>query len=234
MMPPDMPHESASIPSRWIASTPDGNPLNLLCVGHGDPCARCVGGRLKLQKTTELGHTFHLGTRYSSALEAHVQVPASVTHGASGDDRGLTNTVPVQMGCHGIGVSRIMGAVAAHMADAKGLNWPRILAPFEVVIIPGPQAEADAADIYDLLTTTMPGQSGEDGSSLDVVIDDRRQSFTWKMNDADLIGVPFVVVLGKQWLSEKRCEVQCKRLGIKTYCLQTQLLDIINDAIEGL
>lgn len=180
--------------------------LDLTRIRTGDACPRCATGALHVHRAIEVGHTFHLGTRYSVPLAACVPHPA---HAA-------TAKVPLQMGCHGIGVSRLIGALAAALADAKGLNWPRAVAPFEVVVIPGKDAEGEAVEVYDRLG----------GGGVDVVLDDRERSLAWKMKDADLIGYPVVVVLGKAWKRERLCEVQCRRLGVRR--------DVGIEELEGL
>jgi prolyl-tRNA synthetase len=177
-----------------------GKPLNLLQIQDGDGCAQCASGKLRVQKAVELGHTFHLGTRYSEPLNAKVRLRENVI-------------VPMQMGCHGIGVSRIIGAVADLLADKRGLNWPRAMAPYEVIVIPGRQANEEDADlVYDHLD-----KHGADGSrqELDVVLDDRPETFAWKMKDADVVGYPIIVLLGRRWADERVCEVQCRRLSVK-------------------
>lgn len=184
-------------------------PLNLLRIRDGDNCSRCSTGKLNIQKAIELGHTFFLGTRYSEPLQALIAVPDHLLS----DEKTPTNSksVPLQMGCHGIGVSRIIGAVADTLADEKGLNWPRVMAPFEVVVIPTGGMERTAEDIYDALS--LPNELPL--APLDLVLDDRAGlSFPWKVGDADLIGYPIIVIVGKKWKKEKLCDVQCRRLGI--------------------
>ncbi|KAK9413621.1 hypothetical protein SUNI508_11830 [Seiridium unicorne] len=177
-----------------------GELLNLLRIQDGDSCAQCGSGKLQVQKAVELGHTFHLGTRYSEPLNAKVRLSENVL-------------VPMQMGCHGIGVSRIIGAVADHLADKKGLNWPRAIAPYEVIVIPGRHTKEEDVDlVYDHLDKH---DSSGDGKPLDVVLDDRSESFAWKMNDADVIGYPVIVLLGRRWDADRVCEVQCRRLSLK-------------------
>ncbi len=95
-----------------------------------------------MHKAIEVGHIFHLGTRYSQPLNAVVAVPPEVD--AAGQ-------VAMQMGCHGIGLSRMIGAVAAALADSKGLNWPKVIAPFEVAVLPGKGNEEDAVAVYEEL-----------------------------------------------------------------------------------
>jgi prolyl-tRNA synthetase len=216
---------SPKVTSKSLVKNPaTGKRLNLLRIRDGDQCPRCEDGLLKVQKAIELGHTFFLGTRYSEPLEALVTLPAgysdpdpalaeeNVQHGSRGQINSSSDIqVPMQMGCHGIGVSRMIGAVAETLVDEKGLNWPRVIAPYEVVVIPTKTAELEAGTVYDALTKDQ--QVG----GLDVVIDDTPHSFAWKMNDADLIGYPVIVVLGKRWKKDQTCEVQCRRLGIKEH-----------------
>jgi prolyl-tRNA synthetase len=195
-------------------------PLNLLRISDGDACCRCADGTLKVQKAIELGHTFHLGTRYSEPLMANVMVPpdliednrAGAQEKFSTDGTSASQQVPMQMGCHGIGISRMIGAVADTLADEKGLNWPRVMAPFEVVVIPSKGLDSAASEIYDTLSyaPTSPGNS-----QLDLVLDDRSESFPWKMQDADLVGYPIIVIVSRRWKKEQMCEIQCRRLGVR-------------------
>ncbi|RDA90527.1 hypothetical protein CP533_4149 [Ophiocordyceps camponoti-saundersi (nom. inval.)] len=157
-------------------------------------CSSCTKGSLKLRRALELGHMFFLGTRYSEPLNLRVRTPD-----------GSQDPVPVQMGCYGIGISRLVGAVAEHMSDERGLVWPRAIAPFEVVIVPSSPVTQEAVEFYDGLV---------DHGRMDVILDDRRESFGWKMQDADLIGYPITVVLGRAWRDGGTCEVQCRSLGI--------------------
>ena len=176
-----------------------GKGLNLLPLKSGDRCPKCDQGTLKIHKALELGHTFHLGTRYSLPLKAQVTMPSSPG-----------KPVPVQMGCYGIGISRIMGAVAEHLEDERGLNWPRAIAPYEVAVIPSSGATEEVLEFYDMLTAQSVGSGG-----IDTVLDDRKESFGWKMRDADTIGYPVLVVLGKEWKQQGVCEIQCRRMGVK-------------------
>ncbi|KAH7181630.1 hypothetical protein DER46DRAFT_620673 [Fusarium sp. MPI-SDFR-AT-0072] len=165
-----------------IDSTASGGGLNLARITDGDACPRCEEGALKIHRALECGHTFQLGTRYSVPLDACVTIPRSGIPAAAAEE-GLVpgSRIPLQMGCHGVGVSRIFGAVAEILADEQGLNWPRAIAPFEVAIIPASDLAEDSLRIYDLLAA---GDNSCNG--LDVVLDDRQRSFVWKMKDADM------------------------------------------------
>ena len=178
---------------------PPTSTIDITITKPGDPCPRCSTGTLKIQKAIEVGHTFHLGTRYSVPLNAVIALP----------DQNLSS--PIHMGCHGIGVSRIIGAVASLLSDTKGLNWPRVIAPYEVIVVNDAKIkETDTAEVYDAVY-------GEGRSSdVDIVLDDRAgRSLGWKLKDADLIGYPVIVVLGRGWKEQRKVEVQCRRLGVK-------------------
>lgn len=176
-----------------ISQQDDGQDLNLASLSDGDGCPRCESGSLTVHRALELGHTFVLGTRYSKPLEARVTLPQTPK-----------TPTDVEMGCYGIGVSRIFGAVAEHMADNKGLNWPRAIAPFEVIIIPTSGATKETLEFYDILD-----------SGFDVVLDDRKQSFGRKIKDADTTGYPVTIILGTRWGEKGEVEVQCRRLSLK-------------------
>ena len=135
------------------------------------------------------------------------------------------------MGCHGIGVSRLIAAVASLLSDSKGLQWPRVVAPFEVVVLPGPQAEAaEAVEVYDAVAGDLGRRDG-----VDVVLDDRPiKSLGWKLKDADLIGYPVVVVLGREWKERREVEVQCRRLGVKKDVKLDELKGEVESLLEKL
>ncbi|KAF2637043.1 prolyl-tRNA synthetase [Massarina eburnea CBS 473.64] len=181
----------------------DSNPTHdFTPIKPEDPCPRCSSGKLTSSKAIEVGHTFHLGTRYSEPLSA------IFSDGRSGAPQRLH----MHMGCHGIGVSRLIGSMASLLSDRKGLNWPRVIAPFEVVVVATPKVqEGHDVEVYDKLVTAGDGING-----IDVVLDDRpAQKLSWKLTDADLIGYPVIVVLGKWWEEKRMVEVQCRRLGFK-------------------
>ena len=191
---------------------------DLVRVNNSTSCCMCDTGTLRIRSAIELGHTFHLGDRYSFPLDARVATVGLSPVYDSRTSRVTYSGTVIQMGCHGIGLSRMIAAVADALADEKGLNWPRAIAPFEVIVIPGKGAEEDALEVYDVLVgkatsledpTPSPSQTQE----IDVLLDDRPKQLAWKLNDADMIGYPIMVVLGKSWVEARECEVQCRRLG---------------------
>ncbi|KAK0656011.1 hypothetical protein B0T16DRAFT_398289 [Cercophora newfieldiana] len=199
----------------------DSMPLGLLRVHSGDDCPKCSHGTLTVDKAIELGHTFHLGTRYSDPLGALVSLP-----GAPGAAKG----VPMQMGCHGIGISRIIAAVAEHFADEKGLNWPVSIAPYSCVMIAKEAKDEDLEKVH----TQLDKLEESDKGVLDVVIDDRHKSMAWKLADADLVGYPIIVVLGREWSDSGRVEVQCRRLRVKEAVSLEDLPKFVNKLHERL
>ena len=175
--------------------------IDLVKIETGDPCPKCPDGALVVESAVELGHTFLLGTRYSTPLKATVTTKDSPN-----------SQVPMQMGCHGIGISRLIAAVADALADDKGLNWPRVIAPYEAVIVPTEDTESGAVEVYDVLTGAGDRTASE---AIDTLLDDRKKQLGWKLRDADMIGYPVVIVVGKHWTQGRKCEVQCRRLRLK-------------------
>ncbi|KAJ5561927.1 Prolyl-tRNA synthetase class IIa bacterial-type [Penicillium sp. DV-2018c] len=202
------------------------NKLSLVRVHDGDKCSRCAHGSLTSHSAVELGHTFHLGTRYSEVLNASVSVNSNLLGGSaesSTKSSAQEQIVPMQMGCHGIGVSRMISAVANRLADSKGLNWPRAMAPYEVVVVSGKGLETVADQVYDSLTSDV-------SAPVDVILDDRDKGMGWKLGDADLIGYPVIVVVGNGWKRQQTLEVQCRRLNVK----EDVSLDRLRTFVESL
>lgn len=186
-------------------------PFSLTKPRADDPCPSCGAKELAFSQAVEIGHTFHLGTRYSKPFDATFKSDQNAE-------------VEIQMGCHGIGVSRLIGAVASLLADEKGLNWPISIAPFAVNIIgAGNTPVEDVQAVYDQTAT-----------ALDPIIDDRDRPMGWKLNDADLIGYPFIVILGKAWKQRRAVELQCRRLGVKEEVSLEALVGKMRDYAEKL
>lgn len=214
-------HIEYSMLDRFPGTT-DG--LKLTKVQNGDKCMKCAEGSLTDHAAVELGHTFFLGTRYTEALDASVTIPETLLNPNGVRDR--STRTPMQMGCHGIGVSRMITAVADVLSDSKGLNWPRVIAPYEVVVLSMPGKEQEAETVYDTLARSQP--------TLDVILDDRYQRPNWKLHDADLIGYPVMVVVGKAWSERQMLEVQCRLLKVKEEVPLSQLTDFVQSLLEKL
>lgn len=181
------------------------NLLDFIETNTGDECPECGEAALKTNQAVELAHTFHLGTRYSEVLQAKVAIDPSLLGPEDTQTKPGSRVTTLQMGCHGIGVSRMISAVAESLADNKGLKWPRAIAPFEAIIIPGKGLEKESEQVYDAIAAHR-------GHPIDAILDDRPKDMAWKLGDADLIGYPIVMVIGKSWKSEGKVEVQCRRL----------------------
>lgn len=201
-------------PQFVTSTTTAGQGLNLLATMEGDGCPRCESGTLKIERALELGHTFYLGTRYSKPLEAYFTLPEKPSQ-----------SIPIQMGCFGIGVSRIFGAVAESRADGRGLNWPRAIAPFEVAVIPSSAVNDETLTFFDSLTSS---------GTFDAVLDDRKKAFGWKMKDADLSGYPVIVILGKAWRERAVCEVQCRSRELTEDVAVDELPKFLEQLLETL
>lgn len=233
----------------FISYDKSGEQLHLLAIQDGDPCPKCDSGALKVTQAIELGHTFHLGDRYSEPMGAFVNVPSlkidqdeqataldSVADSATKGSGEQEVKVHMQMGCHGIGVSRIIGAVADHLADDRGLNWPRVIAPYEVAVLAHKNLEGEAVQVYDMLDG---GGTGRDAASppmapLDLLLDDRDRSLPWKLKDADLMGYPVIIVVGNEWGKTRRCEVQCRQLGVQEFVSVDDLYSRVNELLGKL
>jgi prolyl-tRNA synthetase len=163
-------------------------------IRDGDPCPVC-GGVLRIARGIEIGHIFQLGRSYAQALDLKVL-----------DEHG--KQVVVTMGSYGIGVSRLVGAIAEQGLDELGLCWPREVAPADVhIVATGKDEEVFAA--AEVLT------SGLDAAGIRVLVDDRRGvSPGVKFKDAELLGIPTIVVVGKG-LADDVVEVRDRRSGAR-------------------
>lgn len=159
-------------------------------VKTGEPCPKC-GGHLEVARGIEVGHIFQLGTKYSKALNA-------VFLDQNGKQQVMT------MGCYGIGVSRTAAAAIEQNNDENGMIWPRAIAPFEVVII--------NANLKDEAINGASEKLYKEflEANQDVIIDDRNERIGFKFKDAELIGFPVQIVVGKG-VVEGKVEVKTRK-----------------------
>ncbi len=147
-------------------------------VKEGDNCSKCAG-KLKYTKGIEVGHIFQLGTRYSKPLKAEFL-----------DENGKAK--PFFMGTYGIGISRLLAAVIEQNHDEKGAIWTQATAPFDLEIIVSnikKEHELNSAnELYEKLQS----------QGVDVLLDDRKERFGFKMSDFELIGIPYAIIVGKK------------------------------------
>ncbi|MEN3332948.1 MAG: prolyl-tRNA synthetase [Blastocatellia bacterium] len=151
---------------------------SLRTVRTGEGCPNCEG-TLEVFKAVEIGHIFKLGTKYSESMGANVLTADS-------------HEVPMVMGSYGIGVERVMVAAVELFNDDAGIIWPAAIAPFKVIITP--VNVRDAA----LLAAAEKLYGDLEAAGVDVLLDDRDERAGVKFNDADLIGVPYRVTVGKK------------------------------------
>ncbi|MFC1844109.1 proline--tRNA ligase [Thermodesulfobacteriota bacterium] len=163
-------------------------------ITENDPCPDC-GGNLELTRGIEVGHIFKLGDSYSKALKATFQ-------DSNSEEQNFI------MGCYGIGVSRTVAAAIEQNHDENGIIFPLPLAPFQVIILNldprNEQITKAAESFYNQLQ-----QSG-----LDVLLDDRDERPGSKFKDADLIGIPYRITIGKRFVKDGEVEIRTRKNGL--------------------
>jgi len=205
---------SVGAPVAWItgANEPDHHVRNcvlgrdfavdiwadLVTIVSGDVCPRC-GNPLSVDRGIEVGHVFQLGAKYSEALDARYT-----------DEEGAQH--PMLMGCYGIGISRVLAAVAEEFHDDAGLAWPEALAPYDVhvLLLPGrgdeaPKVLAAAEELVERL----------EARGVSVLFDDRDARPGVKFADADLLGMPVQLVVGAKGLARGVVERKVRATGAR-------------------
>ena len=158
----------------------------------------------------EVGQIFYFGTKYSEAMGAKIDLPSG-------------KRIPVEMGSHGIGVSRLVGALIEANHDQHGIIWPKTVSPFDAVIINLKQNDKicneTSIKIYDILNV----------NGFDILYDDRFESVGAKFSSMDLIGIPIQIIVGPRGLSEGMLEIKFRKDGIrKNIPLSENYLELIN------
>ncbi|MBV9293438.1 MAG: proline--tRNA ligase [Frankiales bacterium] len=170
--------------------------LGAVEIRDGDRCARC-GGTLEIARGIEIGHIFQLGRKYADAFELDAQGPDG-------------EPIRITMGSYGVGVSRAVAAIAEQSGDDAGLCWPRSIAPYDVHLVPvgkaKPGEESDQLRASEQLARELVDAGHR------VLLDDRNASAGEKFADADLLGMPTIVVIGKG-LVDGNVEVKDRRTG---------------------
>lgn len=176
---------------------------DLVVVQIGDPCPVC-GKPLKGEKGIELGHIFKLGTKYSDSMDVKYM-----------DKDGKMKSFI--MGCYGWGISRTLGAIVEQLHDDDGIIWPRSVAPYEVdIVVVGKEKEKEFSEkLYSYLLD----------KGVDVIIDDRNVSPGVKFKDADLIGFPIRITVGRKL---KEGKVEIKERGKEAIFVDANMEQILN------
>lgn len=159
-----------------------------------DCCPKC-GGMIELKKGIEVGQVFKLGTKYSEKLGCTYLDRDGKTH-------------PMVMGCYGIGITRTVAASIEQNHDKDGIIWPVAIAPYEVVIVPANNKDEGVMNAARHLYDEMEDCRNE------VILDDRDERAGIKFKDADLIGYPIRVTIGKKWKESGLVEVRLRRSGV--------------------
>ncbi|MCR4440933.1 MAG: proline--tRNA ligase [Peptococcaceae bacterium] len=181
-------------------------------IEEGECCPAC-GAVLSSARGIEVGQIFKLGTKYSSALKANYV-----------DENGKENLIV--MGCYGIGISRTMAAAVEQNHDEDGIIWPVAIAPYHAVVIPVSISDdrmwQAAVEIYDSLAK----------SGVEVVLDDRDERAGVKFKDADLIGYPLRITVGKKLLEENVLEVKKRQEKNVSFVQRNDIIDYVKDILK--
>lgn len=189
-----------NVSHEYMVPAKDGEDIVLVCPkckstrtykeGEDERCPKC---NLKAKKvnTIEVGHIFKLGTKYSSVLGANFL-----------DTQGKLK--PVIMGCYGIGVSRLISAIIEQNNDKDGIVWPREVAPYQVIVLP--------LDVTEQKIMQLARESYDDlrKMGIGVILDDRDERAGVKFKDADLLGIPLQLILGKESLESGNLELKLR------------------------
>ncbi|WP_076593366.1 proline--tRNA ligase [Herminiimonas arsenitoxidans] len=192
----------------WGRDLPEAQVFDIRNVVEGDPSPDGKGV-LAIQRGIEVGHVFQLGTAYSESMKATYL-----------DENGKPQLI--QMGCYGIGVTRILGAAIEQNFDDKGIIWPTALAPFEVVLCPmgydrSEAVKAETDKLYEALQA----------AGVDVILDDRGERPGAMFADWELIGVPHRIVVGDRGLKEGKLEYQGRRDAAATPVALDEMLAFV-------
>jgi prolyl-tRNA synthetase len=171
----------------------DAEFVDIHAAAAGDACVQC-GKPLKIERVIEVGNIFKLGTKYSVPLKA-----------AYLDEQGAEK--PIIMGSYGIGPARIAAAAVEQGNDENGIIWPFAIAPFHVLIVPVNVNDVKSMDVAEELYTALEEKGFE------VLLDDRDERAGVKFKDADLVGIPYRVIIGEKNLKEGLVEFKERKSG---------------------
>ncbi|MEG0180992.1 MAG: proline--tRNA ligase [Peptostreptococcaceae bacterium] len=153
------------------------------CVQEGDKCTKC-GGELEIMRGVEVGHIFKLGTKYSEAMNCTYV-----------DKDGKSQLI--QMGCYGIGVERTAAAVIEQHYDENGIKWPLSVAPYHVIVVPVNMKNEEQVENAEKIAKEL------EAMRVEVILDDRNERAGFKFKDAELIGIPMRITVGKDIVDGK-------------------------------
>lgn len=205
-------HVTGVVPIRDLTT---GTRVALRLAGSEDPCPRCDAGVLKTSRGIEVGQVFKLGTKYSEPMQAVYL-----------DQDGVSR--PVVMGCYGIGVGRTMAAAIEQNHDDAGIIWPVQIAPFQVMLLnldaQDAQAEETADAVYEALQV----------EGVEVLYDDTSERAGFKFKDADLLGLPLQVIIGKRSLSQGKIDLKKRVDGTRNSIPIAEVVQAVTQELESL
>lgn len=188
---------------------------DLRLAGEGDRCPRCEKGSYQQFKGIEVGQVFKLGTKYSESMGCRFL-----------DENGREQ--PAVMGCYGIGVGRTAAAAIEQNHDEYGIIWPVSIAPFDVSILNLDISDEDVCSVAERIEEQLVE------AGVDVLTDDRDVRAGFKFKDADLIGLPVQVIVGKRGLQEGLVEIKTRRTGERQKLEPEKVLDTVNMLLGSL
>jgi prolyl-tRNA synthetase len=201
---------------------------DLRTVRPGEGCRQCAGV-LRGERVIEVGNIFQLGTKYSKPMGARYL-----------DEQGSEHDIV--MGSYGIGLARIAAAAVEQNHDADGISWPVSITPFHVQLIlikPGDDVQRDVAErLYaELSAARLPGGGGAGEGAVEVLFDDRELSPGVKFKDADLIGCPVQLIVGKrapEGIVEMKVRGTRERSDIDADTVPDRVLDVLSGLLAAL
>ena len=152
-------------------------------VQHGDKCSNC-GGELEIMRGVEVGPIFKLGTKYSEAMDCTYVDKDGKSH-------------PIQMGCYGIGVERTAAAIIEQHHDENGIKWPLSVAPYHVIVVPVNMKKEEQVENAEKIYKQL------ESIGVETILDDRNERPGFKFKDAELIGIPMRITVGKDIVDGK-------------------------------
>lgn len=179
--------------------------IDLRKIVKGDLCPNCKTGHIDMIRGIEVGHIFKLGTRYTKALDVKYL-----------DENGKSQIM--EMGCYGIGISRALSACVEQHNDEKGIIWPQSVAPYQVIVVTANYKDDTQVALGEQLYTTLKEHHVE------VLLDDRKENAGVKFKDAELIGIPHIVIVGRR-AGEQIVEYENRESGTKIECLVDEIIE---------
>ncbi|MDH3693233.1 MAG: proline--tRNA ligase [Gammaproteobacteria bacterium] len=199
----------------WVRDLPEPKVADLRKAVAGDPCPQSPNNKLIVKRGIEVGHVFQLGTKYSESMDATCL-----------NEQG--KSVPLHMGCYGIGVTRVVAAAIEQNHDENGITWPAPIAPFDVCIVPigykkSEKVRDSVSAIYEQLTD----------AGYEILLDDRDERPGVMFANMDLIGIPHRLVIGERGLENGVVEYRARRRGETEDIALADLVEKITSMVNG-